>query len=109
MGIKALDLACGIKRETEESMTAVAQCGTILFTSPEEVDIEADRLWNDPGILRDLIGDKLFWASNSMKTKEDKKLCKEICICLIQISHPAMQEAVQVFMTDHELFYREEE
>lgn len=95
--------ACRIRNEVENSMTDIARSGIRKFEKPEDIDVEADRLWNDPECLGDMIGDKIFWASKMMKTMEDKEMAHKICICLIQISHRAMEVAVLNFMARHNI------
>ena len=90
-----------IYQDTEASMSDLADCSGEMFTSYDEKEAEADRLWNSPDDLRDLIGDKIFWASNSMKTDDDKELASKICKNLYNIGHSAMKEAVMSFVEDH--------
>ncbi len=93
--------ACTIYNDTEACMSDLADCSGKMFTDYEEKEAEADRLWNTPDDLRDLIGDKIFWASNSMKTDSDKELASQICEILYSIGHTAMKEAVLSFVNDY--------
>lgn len=69
----------------------------------DSIDSEADRLYNDVGTLRDLIGDRIFWACNHLVTDKDKERAKSVCLDLLKISHPAQKKAVERFMIDWKL------
>jgi len=94
------DIAGTIYNDVENCMSDLADCAGD-FDNYEDKEAKADDLWNSPDDLRDLIGDKIFWASNSMKTDSDKILASQISFHLHEIGHDAMKQAVLSFVNDY--------
>lgn len=95
----AIGKAYEIYGDLENSMSDMARC-VIDSNDYDKIEAEADRIWNDPKELRDIMGDKIFWASKSLK---DKEHARDICLALSDIGHSAIKEAVKFFMEDHKL------
>lgn len=60
-------------------------------------EILADDYWNDPDVLGDLLGDRIFDACNCLRTDDDKILAWDVADHLIKIGHDALEEAAQKF------------
>lgn len=99
----AIQTARTIYGDLEGSMTDLAKCGDINPDDWDQVDAEADRMWNDPSDIRDIIGDRIFWACKSFTTDADKHFAYTVCATLIEMGHDAIKEAVGSIMEDHNL------
>lgn len=78
----------------------VANC---MYDLAEGDEIRADDMYNDPDIMSDMIGDRLFEACYFMKNDEDKILAWEVSDCILKIGHPALVQAITDFKKRHEL------
>jgi len=91
--------AHSIYGDIESSMSDLAS-GSGEFTDYEDIEAEADRIWNDPKELRDILGDRIFWATANLT---DKEAVSSLCTDLIVIGHDAFKQAVREFMKDHDI------
>ena len=69
-------------------------------------EVEADNMWNDPAVLGDVAGDRIYDACAmgiNMKTEEGKVFVKKVTDHLIKISHEALAKAVKNIQERHGL------
>jgi hypothetical protein len=60
-------------------------------------EILADDNWNDPDVLGDLLGDRIFDACNCLRTDDDKILAWEVADWIMKISHTALEDTARLF------------
>ncbi len=69
----------------------------------EEIETMADDMYNDPELVGDLIGGRIFDSCQNLKTNTDKIKAKNICLELIGMAtyHDALREAAIKFIENH--------
>jgi hypothetical protein len=80
-------IACTLRSELENCMHDLANGD----------EIAADEYWNDPNVLSDLLGDRIFDACNCLRTDDDKIKAWEVADYIIEIGHDALEEATWQF------------
>ncbi len=78
----------------------IANC---MYDLGEGDESKADDMYNDPDVMSDMLGDRLFEACNCFKTDDDTILAWEVTDILLEIGHDALKEAVNQFKERHEL------
>jgi hypothetical protein len=64
-------------------------------------EITADDYWNDPDVLGDLLGDRIFDVCNCLRTDDDKILAWEVADCIMEIGHDALEDTARLFKERH--------
>jgi len=67
---------------------------------PYKIEALADKLFNDVGTCRDLLGDRIYDAVEG-NLKDGKAL--ELCNHLIEIGHETVKIAIMGFIKDHKI------
>lgn len=89
----ALDIAYTLDNE-------ICNCKVDLAEGDE---IEADRMYDDPDVMSDLLGDRLFDACCCLRDDDHKILAWEVTDHLLNMAHPALKKAVEEFKINHDL------
>ena len=92
----ALDIAHTVNND-------IANCMNDVAGGDENL---ADEMYNDPGVLSDLLGDRLFDACCCFKDDDHKILGWQVCDALLELAknHPAMKITVERFKIGHNFF-----
>ena len=63
-----------------------------------EDDVSADMMFDDAGVISDVLGDSVFDACNCKRTPEDEKLYLEVLTALTTIGHDVVQQVVSKWL-----------